>query len=689
MTRARPRRLSGQLALSAAAVLVPMAVMTVVGLVLLSGTARRFERAAQASRDEVAALSTVLRSFGAAEGVAYGLLSAQARPHGPQWDALRGQVDAALAVAVRGQRDRAATDRALWSWQEAQQVVTARGGPVRAQAGFGRAMADAREAVGELFASATGELTDELAGARRARRHTNLLLLLQMPVGIALGWLVLRRLVRRTVRPLRRVTAGAERLRQGELDHRVAGGGVAELAELADAFNEMAASLDASRAALRHQALHDPLTGLANRELLRDRAAHALGAGAREGRRVAVLFVDLDGFKLVNDELGHAVGDRLLAEAARRIDGCVRGADTAARVGGDEFAVLLEALPPDAEGAHAAAIADRLIDTLTAPVQLGEHQASISASIGIAIGGAGTDFDAMLREADAAMYRAKERGGGGYDFFRPELHEAARGRLALVADLRAAIDADQVVVRYQPLVDLRTEEVVAVEALARWEHPERGLVTPDAFIPLAEETGLIVPLGHAVLVQACREVAGWNDALGLERPLTVSVNLSPRQLLDPALIDDVAAALAATGLPAERLVLEVTESAVMHDLATAVERLAALRALGVRVAMDDFGTGHSSLSHLRALPLDWVKVARPFVQQLEVSDADRALVRGIVEFAHGFGLALVAEGVETPDQHARLRGMGGDLGQGFLYDRPLDPAALAERLRGPLLTALR
>jgi diguanylate cyclase (GGDEF)-like protein/PAS domain S-box-containing protein len=429
---------------------------------------------------------------------------------------------------------------------------------------------------------------------------------------------------------------------------------------------------------LRHRAFHDELTGLANRALFEDRLTHALARARRHGGRVAVLFFDLDDFKPVNDALGHAAGDTLLKEVARRLAECLRASDTGARVGGDEFAVLLEdpSMRDDIND-----VADRLLEAMGRPLVVDDRELFPSASIGVAFdeGGTTTATD-LLRDADVAMYAAKRSGKGRVARFEPTMRTVAVDRLHLRADLERAVERDELTLLYQPIVQLDSGAVISVEALARWQHPLRGLLDPDSFIPLAEESGLIVAIGRHLLRRACREAAEWRGAAGLPSDVSVSVNLSARQLHHPDLVADVRAALADSGLSPGRLLLEVTENVLIDDAALAVEQLQELRALGVRIALDDFGTGYSSLGYVRRFPLDELKIDRSFVDRIAQADGDSALVRTIATLAEQLGLRLVAEGIEREEQVAALQMMHCELGQGFLFARPLESEALVALL---------
>jgi diguanylate cyclase (GGDEF)-like protein len=427
-----------------------------------------------------------------------------------------------------------------------------------------------------------------------------------------------------------------------------------------------------------HQALHDALTGLPNRALFTDRLQHALTQGRRRGMSCGVIFLDLDRFKTVNDSLGHAAGDELLGVVARRIDESLRSADTAARLGGDEFAVLLEDL---ADAEEAVLVAQRISAALHAPVVIQGREVFVSCSLGIAVGR--VSAPELLRQADVAMYRAKAEGKGRHRVYEESMQAEIVERLELEGELLHAIERDEIAVHYQPVITLEGETLAGFEALARWTHPTRGLVPPPQFIPLAEDNGSIVALGRQILRTACRQAARWLDEFPSAEPRIMSVNLSGRQLEDPNIVSDVAAALADSGLPAAALVLEITETVLMHDTEATIARLTALKALGVRLAVDDFGTGYSSLRYLRRFPIDILKMAKPFVDGLSVDDEGRALARAIVELATSLKLACIAEGIEDPGQAAALHQLGCGLGQGFHFARPMAPEAIAALMVEP------
>jgi diguanylate cyclase (GGDEF)-like protein/PAS domain S-box-containing protein len=416
---------------------------------------------------------------------------------------------------------------------------------------------------------------------------------------------------------------------------------------------------------LAHQAFHDPLTGLANRALFRNRVEHALAQAHRAPGGVVVLFLDLDDFKAVNDSLGHGEGDQLLVQVAARLLGTTRGCDTVARLGGDEFAVLLQ----DAVDGDAHIVANRILSSLTRPVLVGARELSVGASIGIAVARREDGTEELLRNADLAMYQAKARGKGMYEVFAPPMYEAVRDRVSLQADLHHALERREFRLVYQPLVELATERVVGVEALVRWDHPTRGAVSPATFIPLAEESGIILPLGRWVLDEACRQAAAWQRR-GVGAPY-VAVNISGRQLQHPQLVADVATALGDAGLEPGALLLEITEGVVMHDTEASLRRLHDLKEIGVRLAIDDFGTGYSSLSYLQRFPMDVLKIDKAFVDDVALGGSRAALARTIVALGETLSLHTVAEGIETPEQSAALVAMGCRVGQGYWFARPV------------------
>lgn len=427
---------------------------------------------------------------------------------------------------------------------------------------------------------------------------------------------------------------------------------------------------------LSRRAFQDPLTGLANRSLFIDRLEHALTRATRHGMPVAILFLDLDNFKAINDSLGHEAGDELLVTVGRRLASCLRPGDTAARLGGDEFAVLLD----DAiDMENAVWVADRIIESLNKPVVHNEDTLYITASIGIATSEA--DFkesSELLRAADIAMYRAKERGKGGYEVFEKTAGTRVFERLELENDLRHAVDRGQLVLHYQPEVDLQTGRLAGLVALLRWEHPRRGLVQPGEFMAFAEQSGLIGRIGIWALWEACRQAARWHSQHPERRPY-VAVNLSAKQLQQPALSEAISAALHETGFSPESLMLELTESFILNETPQVLNTLMSLRELGVNLALDDFSTGYSPLSYLEWAPINFLKLGQPLVSRLDRADGTTALASALVEMAHKLGITTIAEGIERAEQLKEVREMNCDLGQGYYFSRPL-PAAAASRL---------
>jgi diguanylate cyclase (GGDEF)-like protein/excisionase family DNA binding protein len=431
----------------------------------------------------------------------------------------------------------------------------------------------------------------------------------------------------------------------------------------------------------RHRELHDPLTELPNRTLFVDRVQHALTLAGRTGGRVGVLFLGLDRFKLVNDSLGHHRGDELITEIARRLEPLVGVGDTLARMGGDEFAVLCADLPGER---GAIEVAQRLLDALDLPVAIDGRSVSACASIGVAVSdGRSHSAETLVSDADAAMYRAKERGGCRYELFDPGMRKRMADRLKLEDDLRSALEQEQLELFYQPLVSLRERRIVGIEALVRWRHPTQGIVLPGAFVPVAEESGLIVPLGRWVLGEACRQLARWIANPAIDLPY-LSVNLSARQLVEPGLAEEIAEMLRQTGVPPERLSLELTESVLMEGSDSPTAVLQDLKDLGVQLMLDDFGTGYSSLNHVKRFPISAIKVDRSFTAGVAVEESDRHILRAIVSMAAALDVKVIAEGVESAEQARWLSHVGIDLAQGYALGRPAPAVSAGALLRDGL-----
>jgi diguanylate cyclase (GGDEF)-like protein/PAS domain S-box-containing protein len=432
-------------------------------------------------------------------------------------------------------------------------------------------------------------------------------------------------------------------------------------------------------AELSHRALHDPLTNLPNRALFMDRLTHALQRLRREPGELAVLFIDLDRFKLVNDSMGHSAGDSVLTAAAKRLAVATRAGDTLARFGGDEFAVLCEGAGVE----EARRVAQRIVDEFQTPFDQEGREFNLSLSVGVRVSDAASadSPDTLLRDADVALYAVKGAGRGDYQLFDPRSQLTNTDRLAVEHAIRLGLQREEFILQYQPEVDLASQRIVAVEALIRWQHPERGLVPPGDFIPVAEETDLIVPMGEWVLREACSQLASWRASGTADEALRVAVNVSARQLSDPGLPRTVGDALGSAGLEPDALCLEITESAVVHDTAIVHSNLDALKELGVGLALDDFGVGFSSLSQIRALPpVDVIKLDRSFTSGLGTNESDTAVVMAVLNLARSLGLKAVAEGIETEAQLGRLIAEGCDIGQGFHFARPQDPSDIARLL---------
>ncbi|HEY0377469.1 MAG TPA: EAL domain-containing protein [Pyrinomonadaceae bacterium] len=463
-----------------------------------------------------------------------------------------------------------------------------------------------------------------------------------------------------------RERAEAERARAEQAERHVE-----ELSRYIAEQERISRALEETKEHFRHAAFHDSLTGLPNRALFTEllRAAVA-NTRARGSHFFAVLFLDVDRFKNINDSLGHAHGDLLLAAFAQRLEGCLRPVDTLARLGGDEFAILLDGINNHSEAIR---VAEHIQRELSAPFTLDQSTAFATASIGIALSTQGYECaEDVLRDADTAMYRAKDRGKARYEVFDQAMHTRAISLLHLENDLRRAVDEGQFLIHYQPIMALSTGTLAGFEALVRWQHPERGLVSPAEFIPVAEETGLIVAIGRWVLEEACRQTRGWQKLSPVNRNLTISVNLSGRQVMQPDLIEQVGEALQKANLDPHCLKLEITESVIMENADAANRMLRQLRSLGVQLSIDDFGTGYSSLSYLHRFPVNYLKVDRSFVSRMGEGDSNTEIVRTICTLAHNLGMEVIAEGIERAEQNEQLKALGCEYGQGYLYSKPVD-----------------
>ncbi|MDQ4100090.1 MAG: EAL domain-containing protein [Chloroflexota bacterium] len=433
---------------------------------------------------------------------------------------------------------------------------------------------------------------------------------------------------------------------------------------------------------LAHQAFHDSLTGLPNRALFMNRLEHALARARRHPTHAALLYLDLDRFKVVNDSLGHEVGDQLLIAVGGRLRACVRPQDTVARLGGDEFTILLEDV---GQVDQVLRCARRVLEALTVPFTAAKHQVFTTASIGVAWSNEEEHASALLRHVDIAMYRAKSKGKARYEVYDPEMNAQAVRRLEMENNLRWAPQREEFSVVYQPNVELSTGRVIGMEALLRWQHPQRGMVLPSEFIPITEDTGLILPLGRWVLEQACRQAREWQEQFTARGLMSVSVNLSARQFQDPDLVEETGRVLRECGLDPRCLHLEITESVMMEHAEAAVSTLNRLKGLGVQLALDDFGTGYSSLGYLERFDVDTVKLDRSFVRELGRERGKTAIMEAVITLSRALGFSVVAEGIETVEQLSELRRLGCERGQGYLFSKPVTADAAGGLLRADYL----
>jgi len=487
---------------------------------------------------------------------------------------------------------------------------------------------------------------------------------------VALGSVLAIYLSRKITRPIARLTSATRDIAQGNFDRSIAINTTDEIADLASAFDYMRHSLRTYRDQLMHDAVHDVLTGLPNRALFIDRLKHTITtAKRRQGFFYAVLFIDLDGFKLINDSLGHTMGDQLIIEFGKKLLNCIRPGDTVARLGGDEFALLLEDISGEGNALY---VASRVKTALQEPFIVGGREVFITCSMGIALSSGNYDTpEQVIRDADTAMYQSKATSRSNFTVFEPAMHASAVERLLLETDLRRAIDRREFVTHYQPILSVESKCLVGFEALARWHHPDRGLIPPGSFIPLAEETGLIVAVERQILREACMQMKAWLDLFPGNRLNFISVNLAHKQILQPDLVEHVAGVLAETGLRPEHLKLEITENVLFENPESATKLLTKLRDLGVQLYIDDFGTGYSSLSYLHRLPIDGLKIDRSFVKRIGEKGENHAIIRTIMTLARDMNIEAVAEGVETTGQLAHIESLRCAYWQGFLFSKPV------------------
>ncbi|KQU89726.1 diguanylate cyclase [Variovorax sp. Root318D1] len=547
--------------------------------------------------------------------------------------------------------------------------------------GYVDAAVAVESSVEALHTAASKQALQTRSDVARAASFSRWAAIAMIVLAAVMGLVVARIVSLRIAGSVAQLIAFSRRVASGDFSARAQQGRDDEFGVLARAMNQMAESIENSNVllqssadTLKHQATHDALTGLPNRALLEDRLKQAISYADRYGRLMTVVFINLDGFKLVNDSLGRKAGDELLKVMAARMSKCLRSVDTVVRTGGDEFVIVLYDRP--GQGTEITPALQRLLEAIARPVQIRGQAVEVTASMGVATYPAdGADADALVMNADAAMYRAKEAGRNAFQFYAAEMNDTIRGRLAMREELRNAIARGEFYLVYQPQLEMRSGQVIGVEALIRWQHPERGVISPAEFIPLAEETGLIVPIGEWVLRTACFQHMAWQRA-GLPT-FGVSVNVSARQFRERTLIEQVARALADSGLEAHLLELELTESMVMEDLESALLSMNALQAMGVQLSVDDFGTGYSSLSALKRFPIARLKIDRAFVRDIPDDDEDKAIAKAIISLGHELNLKVIAEGVETEQQLEFFRANGCDEMQGYLFSPPVSPSQLA------------
>jgi diguanylate cyclase (GGDEF)-like protein len=541
------------------------------------------------------------------------------------------------------------------------------------------------EAAGLLsdeFALNVAEVGDEITALRireRTQLYVSLVILL---LGCVLGGVLSRRAYRSVTIPLKALEMATAHLGRENLDHRIDVHGNDELARVGAAFNTMADKLQVSRDELQHLALHDPLTGLPNRALFLEQLQHAIARARRKGTPISVLYLDLDGFKSVNDTLGHEAGDELLVGVSDRLRRSLREVDTVARLGGDEFGILLE---EELQGATQTA--QRLVKQFERPWSLSSGYASVGVSIGIASRDGEEELDELLRQADTAMYVAKASGKGRWRVFSPDLGKTVLTSKSFRAELQHAVEAEEFVVYYQPVIDIGDGSITGVEALVRWNHPERGILLPSEFLSEAETSGHVVPIDRWVLREACRQVRAWQTSIPGAEHLSVHVNLSARDLQHEGLADEIGEAVRGSGLAPADVILEITETTLVQDADAVATELSKLKELQLGLALDDFGTGFSSLSHLYEFPIDTIKIDRSFVGALGIDTRSPDLVKALVELGHTLGLTVVAEGVEQATQLEYLRSIGCERAQGYYFAKPLHAEDLEKFLRAAAPTA--
>jgi len=662
---------------------VPLVVTTVVGVAMFRSSIGSLEEFRRETIDETARVTDASELMAVADDLGEQYVEEGDAAAGDEFRSISRQIDDSLAGLsdLSSDQEQAIVAAISMSWAQVLRDVEAAAAMPQdeytdlALDPFHDDLDDGISMLADLNALHVVAVADEIASMRRTEQLQLVIGLVTMLVGVATASLLVRWARRSLTARLGLLEGAAVRFGSDDLSHRVDVGGDDELGRVGDAFNAMAVQLNKTQDELQRQAHHDPLTGLPNRALFMERIGHAKSRALRRGKPFSLLYLDLDGFKYVNDSCGHHVGDELLQVAATRMSACLRTEDTLARLGGDEFGVLLE----ETDATTAAEVADRLVHAL-GDTSFTEHDLTIGVSVGITTGGAHDDIDNLMRKADASMYSVKGHGGGAWQAFDPAVHLDGVRSVSFRTELQRAVEHHEFVVHYQPVVRLDTGRVEAVEALVRWQHPERGLLAPAAFLDEAEATGHILFIDNWVMHEACRQVKAWQTSLPGASGLTACVNLSARQLSHPGLAGAVGEALSSSGLRPQDLVVELTEGSRVDDMEAAAMELQKLRELGVRIALDDFGTGYSSMSHLLRFPVDIIKIDRSFVSAMGTDGQGSDLAAALVTLGQTMGLQTVGEGIEETHQLSLLQSLGCELGQGYLMAKPLAADALGDLL---------
>jgi diguanylate cyclase (GGDEF)-like protein len=681
----RPKRsasLSRRIRLAMAIMLLPVVAMAGMGIITFRSSVGALEQVRDETESEGKRIDALLKMLPDADDLGEDFV--ELNEPGMREAFLAHSQTIALALEAitdldsdlaPGERETSSAAQLQWATARAAALEAAALGTGRYEAALDR-FHDAVDAttvtMTAMYSIYSGEVVAEISSLQRRENVQLVTALATLLAGSLVAAFVARRVRRSITAPLKSLEDAATYFGGDDLSYRVTVTGDDELARVGGAMNAMAVKLTQSREELQRQAFHDPLTGLPNRALFMERMEHAMARSLRRRTPLSVLYVDLDGFKAVNDSLGHETGDQVLVAVSEHLRTSIRAEDTAARLGGDEFGILLEGSGPEGASAVAREIA-RLLET---PLHLKHGDVPMRASVGMATWRGEEGIDELLREADAAMYRAKFSERGSYRAFDPELTVEPRITGGIEPDLRTAIATGELVLHYQPLMSLITGETLGFEALVRWNHPMRGLLQPISFIPAAERSGIILELDKWVLDEACRQLAVWKRNDPWFEAKYVSINVSAGHFEDPALVSRVSEVLMREGLEARDLRIEISENTLMRDKDSAAATLRSLKALGVSIWLDDFGTGYSSLSYLRSFALDALKIDRFFVADVDGSPDEAAITQAIIKLAKSLRLTVVAEGVETAGQRRELARLGCQMAQGFLYSKPVSAEAV-------------